>query len=483
MGAAPGEVLICPGGQAALAACLRGLAAPGAPVLVEAPTYLGALAAARAQGLVPVPVPADERGIRPDLLADALERSGARLVYLQPVFANPHGATLDTARRAAVLEAVRAAGAFLIEDDAFRELAIGAAPPPLFGEDPDGHVVHLRSLTKPAAPGLRISAVIARGPALARLRAARIVEDLYVPGPMQEAALELVGTPAWRAHLRRLRRVLRERRDALAAAWGEPVRAPAGRHEPLGRPRAGRRRPRRRPARRGGRRDRLPGPPVLRGRAPGPFLRLTYASEPPDRLAAAVERLRPLLKPYIRGQTLRLALGNSADSRPLVYGDGCLIRGQGRSRQNEEEHAPAQGRAEEAAGGGDRSHPPAARRDGAGRPCLVVAAQRARAGGADGSRALHGAARRDRADVGAGPAAIWPVEGGRFGSTRAIRARAAPARAAQQKARLERVNVYATVREKDDGGATLRLGPLAHQAAWVAIEAFLGRPLDAGDAV
>ena len=167
-------------------------------MIVEAPTYLGALAAARAQGLQPVPVPADERGVRPDLLADALQRSGARLVYLQPAFANPHGASLAVERRAEVLDAVRAAGAFLIEDDAVRDLAFGTAPAPLFGDDPDGHVVHVRSLTKPAAPGLRISALIARGPALARLRAARIVEDLYVPGPLQEAALDLVGTPAWR---------------------------------------------------------------------------------------------------------------------------------------------------------------------------------------------------------------------------------------------------------------------------------------------
>src|SRR4051794_18289672 len=72
VGASAGDVLICPGGQAALAACFRGLAAPGAPVIVEAPTYLGALAAARAHGLQPVPVPADEHGVRPDLLAAAL---------------------------------------------------------------------------------------------------------------------------------------------------------------------------------------------------------------------------------------------------------------------------------------------------------------------------------------------------------------------------------------------------------------------------
>ena len=297
VGAAVGDVLICSGGQAALAACLRGLAAPGAPVIVEAPTYLGALAAARAHGLQPVPVPADERGIRPDLLADALERSGARLVYLQPAFANPHGASLAVERRQPVLEAVRAAGAFLIEDDAVRDLAFGTAPAPLFGDDPHGHVVHVRSLTKPAAPGLRISALIARGPALARLRAARIVEDLYVAGPLQEAALDLVGTPAWRAHLKRLRRTLRERRDALANALGElkPRRLPEGGMNlwvPL-------------PP---GTDDRelaqralaagvvvSPGRPFFAAEPPGPFLRLTFAAEPPDRLVEAVRRLTDAL--------------------------------------------------------------------------------------------------------------------------------------------------------------------------------------------
>jgi DNA-binding transcriptional MocR family regulator len=293
VGAAPGDVLICPGGQAGLAACLRGLTAPGSPVVVEAPTYLGALTVARAQGLVPIPVPVDERGVRPELLADALERSGARLVYLQPIHANPHGATLAVERRAAVLDAVRAANAFLIEDDAFRDLSFGPAPPPLFTDDPDGHVVHVRSLTKPAAPGLRIGAVVARGPALARLRAARIVEDLYVPGPLQEAALELVGTPAWRAHLRRLRRVLRERRDALAAAWGEPVRLPDGGMN-LWVPIEGDDRELAQRALAAGVVV-SPGRPFFASEPPRSFLRLTFAAEPPDRLAVAVARLRAIM--------------------------------------------------------------------------------------------------------------------------------------------------------------------------------------------
>jgi DNA-binding transcriptional MocR family regulator len=216
------DVVICNGGQPGLATTFRALAAPGEPVLVESPTYLGAIAALRAAGLRAVPVPTDEHGVRPELLAGAFALTGARVFYCQPLHANPTGATLAAARRAQVLEAVTAAGAFLIEDDWARDLRIdGDAPPPLAADDPDGHVVYLRSLTKSAAPGLRVAAVSARGAAGARLKAARIIDDFFVSGPLQHATLELVSAPAWRRHLRTLRTELRVRRDALVAALGE----------------------------------------------------------------------------------------------------------------------------------------------------------------------------------------------------------------------------------------------------------------------
>ncbi len=226
---------------------MRALAPPGGPVVVESPTYRGALAAVRAAGLTPVPVPSDADGVRPALLADALERTGARVAYLQPLHANPHGADLSAERRAEVMEVAARAGAFLIEDDWARDLTIdGPAPAPLAADDADGHVVYVRSLSKGASPGLRIAAVAARGPAGARLRAARIVEDLFVSAPLQHAALELVSSPGWRRHLKALREGLRERRDALSGALAEhfgaerglaradrraaPVAAAAGRH-------------------------------------------------------------------------------------------------------------------------------------------------------------------------------------------------------------------------------------------------------------
>jgi DNA-binding transcriptional MocR family regulator len=213
------DVVITPGAQAALSTALRVLAAPGAPVVLESPTYLGAISAARAAGLRIVPVPSDAAGVRPDFLADALRASGARLVVLQPLFANPHGAVLATERRAAVLDAVRAAGAFLVEDDYGRDLALeGEPPPPLAADDVDGHVVYIRSLTKAAAPGLRVAALAARGAAGARLRAARVIDDFFVAGPLQEAALDLVSSPAFRRHRRSVAAVLREHRDLLVAA-------------------------------------------------------------------------------------------------------------------------------------------------------------------------------------------------------------------------------------------------------------------------
>ena len=212
------DVLITGGGQSALTTALRSLAVAGAPVLVESPTYPGVLAVARAAGLRPVPVPVDPEGVRTDLLADAFAATGARVFVCQPLFQNPTGAVLSAARRPEVLRIARAAGAFVVEDDFARGLVHADSPPPprpLAADDPDGVVVHIRSLTKTTSPSLRVGALTARGPAWDRLRAAQVVDGFFVPRPLQEAALELVAAPAWRGHLRRISAALEQRRRAI----------------------------------------------------------------------------------------------------------------------------------------------------------------------------------------------------------------------------------------------------------------------------
>lgn len=298
VGAETGDVIVVPGGQAGLSATLRALAAPGAPLLVEVPTYLGALVAARAGGLRPIPVPTNIGGLRPDLLADAFARTGARLLYAQPTYANPTGTVLHPDRRAAVLDVVAAAGAFLLEDDWARYLAIdGNVPPPLIRDDTNGHVIYLTSLTKAAAPSLRIGALIARGPAAARLIATRLVEDLFVARPLQEATVELLGSAAWPRHLTSLRRALRDRRDTLVTAvttelpelqltqipngglhlW---LRLPEGLDDDELADRA--------------RRDGViveAGRPYFVAEPPAAYLRLTYAAASPSDLLKGVRRL------------------------------------------------------------------------------------------------------------------------------------------------------------------------------------------------
>jgi DNA-binding transcriptional MocR family regulator len=221
------DVTITSGGQAAVTLVLRALLPPGAPLLVESPTYLGALASARAAGLRPVPVPVDEDGLRTTLLADAFAATGARALYCQPTFHNPTGAVLSPGRREQVLDVARAAGAFVIEDDFARQLAIEPPPPPLISGDQEGRVVHIASLTKATAPSLRVAAVIARGPVAERIRSAQLVDSFFVARPLQETALELVGSPAWPRHLRAVGEALRRRRDALVSALASYGLAPA----------------------------------------------------------------------------------------------------------------------------------------------------------------------------------------------------------------------------------------------------------------
>ncbi|WP_127573679.1 PLP-dependent aminotransferase family protein [Georgenia faecalis] len=214
----PGDVMVLPGSQIGLGSVFRSIAGRGGVLLVESPTYWGALLAASQVGVTLVPVPTGPGG--PDLAAldRAFAETGARGFYAQPTFANPTGALWTATHADAVLELVRAHGAFLIEDDWAHDLGIDAAVTPVAARDRDGHVVYLRSLTKSVSPAIRIAAIIARGPVRDRLLGDLQAQALYVSGVLQAAALDVVTQPGWRTHLRGLRPQLRARRDLLVDA-------------------------------------------------------------------------------------------------------------------------------------------------------------------------------------------------------------------------------------------------------------------------
>ena len=220
------DVLVTSGGQAALVAAFRGLARPGDTVVMESPTFWGAIAAAGEAGLTVVPVASRPDGPDPAELERAVAMHQARVIYAQPTWANPTGTTWSPTARSAVFDILSAHGAFLIEDDWARDLSLDGQPPgPLISRDTDGHIVYIRSLTKSMTPSVRVAGLVARGPAMHRIRASRWAADLYVSPVLQLAAAEVLAAAAWQRHLTGMRHELLTRRDALIGA--------VGRHAPL----------------------------------------------------------------------------------------------------------------------------------------------------------------------------------------------------------------------------------------------------------
>jgi DNA-binding transcriptional MocR family regulator len=227
-----GDVVITPGSQSGLGAVFASLVEPGDTLLVESPTYWGAMLAAKRAGVRLHPVASGPHGPDADDVERALRETGARAFYAQPNFANPTGVQWSAALREQVLDLVRAHGAFLVEDDWAHDFGISSHAVPVASADDDGHVVYVRSLTKSLSPAVRVAAVIARGPVRERILRITEAESMYVSPVLQAVALDVVTQPAWRSHLRSLSDGLRMRRDALADALSargiDAIRPPGG---------------------------------------------------------------------------------------------------------------------------------------------------------------------------------------------------------------------------------------------------------------
>lgn len=219
----PSDVIVLPGSQSGLSSIFRALVGDGRSLLMESPTYWGAILAAAQVGVRVVPVPSGPDGPDPDELARAFQETGSRVFYAQPNYANPTGAQWTDSVTEQVLEAVRVNGAFLIEDDWAHDFGINTNAKPVAAREDAGHVVYLRSLTKSVSPSIRIAAVIARGPARERILADRGAESMYVSGLLQAAALDVVTQPGWQRHLRNLRQQLGARRDLLLTSLRDHV--------------------------------------------------------------------------------------------------------------------------------------------------------------------------------------------------------------------------------------------------------------------
>jgi 2-aminoadipate transaminase len=212
----PAQVLITTGSQQGLDLIAKVLLDPGSRVLVETPTYLGALQAFSPMEPEPVSVASDDDGVVvDDLVAKSKE---ARFVYLLPNFQNPTGRTMTEERRAAVSAAAAKAGLPIVEDNPYGELWFDEAPPlPLTARNPDG-CIYLGSFSKVLAPGLRLGFLVAPKAIYPKLLQAKQAADLHTPSFNQRMVSEVMREGFLSRHVPTIRALYKGQRDAMLAA-------------------------------------------------------------------------------------------------------------------------------------------------------------------------------------------------------------------------------------------------------------------------
>jgi 2-aminoadipate transaminase len=291
------ELLITSGSQQALTLIATVLLEPGDVVLAEEPSYLAALQAFQLAGATVVPVPCDDDGLDPGAAAALAREHGARLLYSIPTFQNPTGRTLPLDRREALVALARDAGFWLLEDDPYGELRYrGEGLPALAALD--DRVLSLSTLSKIAAPGLRIGWVRAPEPLRRPLTIAKQAADLHSSTVDQAAAarwLEAVDLDERVAHLRR---VYGARRDALLDGLAHALPPGSTHNRPDGGMFVWARLPDGWDA--AGLLERaleqevafVPGYPFFAGPPDSAALRLSFTTHPPDEIAEGLRRLR-----------------------------------------------------------------------------------------------------------------------------------------------------------------------------------------------
>jgi len=220
----PASFVITRGSQGAIDLCARALIRPGDVVAIEALGYRPAWSALEAAGARLVPVPIDASGLRVEALAELVAKERVRALYLTPHHQYPTTVTLSPGRRIELLELARTHRIAILEDDYDFEFHYEGRPVlPLASADRAGVVVHIGTLSKILAPGLRIGFVVAPPALLERIVALRAIIDRQGDLAVEHAIAELLDDHEVQRHARRVRRLYLERRDVLCEALREKL--------------------------------------------------------------------------------------------------------------------------------------------------------------------------------------------------------------------------------------------------------------------
>jgi 2-aminoadipate transaminase len=225
------NILITSGSQQALDLIGRLFINSGDHIVVESPTYLGALQAWTAYGANYVSVRSDEHGMIVDELEAAL-RAGPKFIYVLPNFQNPSGSTLALERRLKLVELADKYGVPIVEDDPYGQLRYsGEHLPSVVSLDSEyrgpnggcysGNVIYLSTFSKLLAPGIRLAWMIAPPEVIRKLVMAKQAADLHTATFNQYVAYEVAKGGFLDEHIKVIRATYKERRDVMLETMDE----------------------------------------------------------------------------------------------------------------------------------------------------------------------------------------------------------------------------------------------------------------------
>jgi 2-aminoadipate transaminase len=235
----PDDLLVTNGSQQALDLMGKVFLNPGDTVLVETPTYLGALQAFNQYQATYAIVPMDEDGMRVDeverVLAQRSARAPIKFIYALPNFQNPTGRSMSLERRRRLVELASHYGVPIVEDDPYGELRYeGAALPTLKSLDTEGLVIYLGTFSKILAPGFRLGWMLAGPEVMEVLMHGKQPSDLHTGMAQQMATYEVAKGGFVDLHVERIKDFYRERRDVMLRSIEEHFPADAHYTRPAG---------------------------------------------------------------------------------------------------------------------------------------------------------------------------------------------------------------------------------------------------------
>jgi 2-aminoadipate transaminase len=223
------NVLITTGSQQGLDLVARVLMDPGDVIIVEAPTFVGAIQAFTAYQASYASVPLDDEGMMVDVLQQKIVETHPKFMYVLPNFQNPAGVTLSRDRRERLVTLAQQYGVPILEDDPYGELRFeGEHVEPLVvlsarqnGQQSgyfEGDVIYMSTFSKTLAPGLRLGWVVAPVEVITKLVQAKQGADLHTSTFDQMIAYEVVSDGFLDEHVKEIRETYQQRRDAMLTA-------------------------------------------------------------------------------------------------------------------------------------------------------------------------------------------------------------------------------------------------------------------------